>query len=86
LRGSSAKEQAVDLIIQVKALTDDVSLSATKVKDGDISVLNHTFPVRKVLLKPLDNADDLEKNRKLLGNHTQTLLVDFRNHCERLPS
>ena len=77
LRGSSAKEQAVDLIIQVKALTDDVSLSATKVKDGDISVLNHTFPVRKVLLKPLDNADDLGKNRKLLGNNTQTLLVDF---------
>ena len=77
-RGSSAKEQGVDLVIKVKASDNKVSLETTKVKDGDHSVLNHDFPVRQVQLRPLENADDSERNRKLLGNYTQSLLVDLQ--------
>ena len=86
LRGSSVKNQGVDVVIKVKAEDRDVSLFTEKLKEGDTTVLNHTFKVRQVEVKPPVGQEANEQWRIMDGNLRQTLVVDFgetkRKSCE----
>ena len=86
LRGSSVKNQGVDVVIKVKAEDRDVSLFTEKLKEEDTSVLNHTFKVRQVEVKPPVGQEANEQWRITDGNSRQTLVVDFgeikRKSCE----
>jgi len=75
LRGSSAKEQGVDVILRQKAIGErKVSISQEKAKDHE-TVVNHIFNLKQIQLTPKPNQESNPRWKKL-GNSGVSLCLD----------